>query len=302
VDSVQQLHPPGNAADNVRQAAHATNVVYRTHFPVSKDSFNTLWIGERLTPVERACLQSFVTHGHRITLWCYELPEDVPEGVAIGDAGQILPADQIIRYRSGSVSLFSNRFRYELQRRGLGVWVDTDFYLLTPMPALPHFTFAWESDERIGTAVLRLPPDSQLTASLLRIFAEKDVPEWMPIRDRTRARLRLWRTGRIGLHLMPWGTAGPRAVTHFCRRYELGRRALPSDMFYPVHWSRADWLLNPSISVDSVITERTVGIHLWNELIKDHKLTPAPRGSFLARLQDEGTAKLPAAHRSRASA
>lgn len=297
---MQQSRPNAIPEAQVHLTAGAANVVYPTHFPARKDSFNTLWIGGRLTPVERACLQSFVRHGHRITLWCYDIPENVPAGVLIGDASQIFPANQIIRYRSGSVSLFSNRFRYELQRRGLGVWVDTDFYLLRPMPALPDFTFAWESDSLIGTAVLRFPADSPLTDALLHIFAETDVPDWLPIRDRMRARLRLWRTGRTGLALMPWGTAGPRAVTHFCRRYELGRRALPTDMFYPVHWSRADWVLDPSMSVESVITERTVGIHLWNEMIKDRKLVPAPRGSFLARLQAEGGAQMPAAPRSRA--
>lgn len=298
---MQQFHQLGNLEDHAILTASAANVVYPAQFPARKESFNTLWVGGELTAVERACLQSFVTHGHRITLWCYKIPENAPPGVLIGDASQIFPADQIIRYRSGSVSLFSNRFRYELQRRSLGVWVDTDFYLLKPMPALPDYTFAWESEALIGTAVLRLPSDSELTASLLRIFTETVVPDWLPIRDRIRARLRLWRTGRTGLPQLPWGTAGPRAVTHYAHQYDLGSCALPTDMFYPVHWSRADWVLDPSISVDSMTTERTVGIHLWNEIIKSHKLAPAPRGSFLARLQEEGAMDMTLQRRARAT-
>jgi hypothetical protein len=32
----------------------------------------------------------------------------------------------------------------------------------------------------------------------------------------------------------------------------------------------------------------TVTVHLWNERIKHFKEKPAPKGSFLARLQQEG--------------
>ena len=38
------------------------------------------------------------------------------------DAAEILPESRIIRHKTGSVALFANWFRYELQRRGLGTW------------------------------------------------------------------------------------------------------------------------------------------------------------------------------------
>jgi hypothetical protein len=40
--------------------------------------------------------------------------------------------------------------------------------------------------------------------------------------------------------------------------------------------------------LEEIITERTVGIHLWNECIKGYKDAAAPKGSFLDRLQREG--------------
>jgi hypothetical protein len=91
----------------------------------------TLWIGPQLGAVERACLKSVISQGHPLALYCYDVPEGVPTGVEVRDAASILPRDRVIRHRSGSVAIFANWFRYELQRRELGIWLDTDVYPLS---------------------------------------------------------------------------------------------------------------------------------------------------------------------------
>src|SRR5689334_5913692 len=93
----------------------------------------TLWIGESLGPVERACLCSVIRQGHRLVLYCYRRPAGVPEEVELKDAATILPESSVFYHRKGSVALFADWFRYELQRRGSGTWVDTDVYLLRPL-------------------------------------------------------------------------------------------------------------------------------------------------------------------------
>ena len=258
--------------------------------PVSahEDRINSLWIGDRLGRVERACLRSVLAHGYRGVLWCYARPEGVPEGVELRDAAEILPENAIIRHHSGSVALFTNWFRWELQRRGLGIWADCDLYLLKPLGEVPDHLFGREAQDRIGTAILRLPPDSALLPPLLDIFREVSVPSWIPWRPRLAARWRLWRDGRTGLAQMPWGTSGPRAFTHFVRACGLDRLARPQEVFYPVHWRQAGWIRDPAIGVEEATTDASCALHLWNELIKAYKDEPAPRGSFLARLQAEG--------------
>src|SRR5687768_2878830 len=82
----------------------------------------TLWIGPSLGAVERACLKSVLRQGHRLALYCYREPIGVPDGVELRDAAEILPEHRIIRHKTGSVALFANWFRYELQRRSLGTW------------------------------------------------------------------------------------------------------------------------------------------------------------------------------------
>src|SRR5690606_1292398 len=90
------------------------------------DDLVTLWIGPRLSFLERACLRSALAHGHKVALYCSPPPAGVPAGIELRDAAAILPESEIIRHRGGSPALFANRFRYELLHRGLGVWIDCD--------------------------------------------------------------------------------------------------------------------------------------------------------------------------------
>ena len=249
---------------------------------------NMLWIGPSLGPVERACMHSVMRHGHPLTLYCYDRPEGVPSGVELADAAEVLPADQIIRHKSGSVALFSNRFRYELQRLGLGTWLDCDAYLLAPLDGQSPYLMGEEEPGRIAVGILRLPSDSPILTSLIELFDEARVPPWLPLRSRIAARWRLARTGRAGLSAMPWGSAGPHAVTALARKYGLDRFALAPEIFYPVNWRQAAWLRDPRIGLEDVVAPRSISIHLWNECIKSFKNDPAPAGSFLARLQQEG--------------
>jgi hypothetical protein len=238
--------------------------------------------------VERACLKSVLDQGHTLALYCYGEPAGVPDGVEIRDASTIIPERSIIRHKTGSFALFSNWFRYELQRREAGTWVDCDVYLLAPLDDASPCLFGEEAPGRINTGVLRLPPDSPLLPPLLALFDERSVPPWLPFRSRTAARLRLWRGGRSGLASMPWGSAGPNALSYLAHRHGMSRFALPSETFYPVPWQDALWITDPDRSLEAVVTPRTVAVHLWNERIKQVKDQPAHPGSFLARLQDEG--------------
>ena len=248
----------------------------------------TLWIGPSLGAVERACLRSWLRHGHRAVLYCYSAPEGVPAGVELRDAAEILPAERIIRHRSGSVSLFSNWFRYELLRRGLGTWVDGDAYLLKPLESSRPYLIGECEPGRVNGAVLRMPSDSPLLPPLLALFEERTVPAWLPWRSWLAAQWRLRTRGRSGLARMPWGSAGPEALTALARRTGLIGEAVPPHILYPVRWQDAGWVRDPAARLEERISPATVVVHLWNERIKHFKDAPAPEGSFLARLQAEG--------------
>jgi hypothetical protein len=247
-----------------------------------------LWIGPSLGPVERACIRSVLRQGHALSLYCYAPPAGVPEGVVLRDAAEIVPESGIVRHRGGSAALFANLFRYRLQQAGRGIWLDCDIYLLAPIRRKGGHLFGEEAPGRINTAVLRLPPDSPLLPPLIACFDDRNVPPWIPLGARLAARWRLALTGRAGLSRMPWGVAGPLAITALAREYGLSAQAQPPEIFYPMPWQQAAWIRDPARRLEEVTTPRTVAVHLWNERIKHFKDAPAPPGSFLARLQREG--------------
>jgi hypothetical protein len=248
----------------------------------------TLWIGEALGPVERACLRSVLRQGHQFDLYCYGAVAGIPDGVQVRDANAVIPDSEIFFSRSGSVAAFSDWFRYELQRRDAGTWLDADVYLLHPLDGEADYLFGEEDPSGINNAVLRIPPDSQLLSMLLEMFETKRVPSWLPWRYYLPGRIGELIHGPGDLTRLAFGSTGPFALTAAAKRLGLQSKALPVEVFNPVAWDKADWILDPAITLDSLITERTVAVHLWNQCIQQFKNSPAPEGSFLARLQREG--------------
>lgn len=258
-----------------------------------------LWIGDRLGPVERACLRSMLRQGHSLALYCYGRVGGVPKGVEVRDGSEVLPEAAILHHKDGSVALFSDWFRYEVQRRGLGTWVDTDNYLVRPLDMKAPYLFGKEvlhpprigrrwPKEIIAAGVLRIPADSPMLAPLLKLFERSTIPDWLPLHWRLWARLRGVLGHPLTLSSLPWGMAGPFAVSALAERFGASQWALPSQAFNPAHWYEARWILDPAMSLDQFVTDETFGVHLWNECIKGFKNDPAPAGSFLARLHQEG--------------
>lgn len=136
----------------------------------------------------------------------------------------------------------------------------------------------------LNNAVLRLPAESEIVRRLLAPIRNKTRPSWMK-----RSWRNLLRSGRgRDPSRLPWGMTGPLGLTAVARELGLASHALPPAVFYPVQWRDAHWIKDPALRVEDVVTDRTVGIHLWNQRISRFKNDPAPQGSFLDRLHREG--------------
>jgi hypothetical protein len=247
----------------------------------------SFWHGAPLGPVERACARSLLRQGHALTLYCYRDPGGVPAGVTVRDASAILPEQRLFRHRNGSPGMFADWFRYELLRQGRGTWVDLDLYFLAPLNADRPYLFGLQEPGVINNAVLRIPSDSTLLARLLRVFEESRSPPWLTAREKFEAG---WKRikGEHGASRLPWGATGPRALTALARELDLVEWALPQTVFYPVPWQKARWIADPSIPLETVVTDRTVAVHLWNQCIAPLKQARPLSGSFLERLVAEG--------------
>src|SRR5437764_1467400 len=136
--------------------------------------FQGFWHGPPLDVVLRACLQSFIEQGHAFHLYVYE-PVDVPDGVVLMDANEVIPFEEIFYYRdptTGRKDLgpFSDLFRFRLLDMRGGWWVDVDTVCLSSH--IPQADSAWArefpeySPAALGTSSIALSEGSDLAKTL----------------------------------------------------------------------------------------------------------------------------------------
>lgn len=251
---------------------------------------NALWLGGKLGPLETACLASFVRHGHRVVLHVYDDVGGIPAGVETADAAAILPRSRIIRYKhsGGSLALFSDLFRYEILRRGKGIWIDCDMYCVRPVAGDSAHVYGWESDTSINCAILGLPPGLPLLDRLADIF-ENPSPSWpwIGLKDRLALEARANAGETLTVGDLPWGATGPAALTYYLRDAGLAGHAAPRPVYYPLSWEQAPLLARTGYDVARVITPQTRTIHLWHSSL-EYRVPRIERGSALDRLYTTG--------------
>ena len=91
-----------------------------------KNQVQSLWIGGDLSTMERLSAQSFIKQGEEYHLYTYGDVGNIPPGVVVCDANEILDESEIFTYKNGSYSAFSNLFRFTLLEKCGGYWADTD--------------------------------------------------------------------------------------------------------------------------------------------------------------------------------
>jgi hypothetical protein len=248
---------------------------------------NMLWIGDTLGRFEHLSIASWLSAGHEVRLHSYGAIKEVPTGVELVDATRTAAFETMQRLRhrtTGSFALASDYFRYRLQQDGAGLWSDLDVVCLKPVPIDGDVVFGLEDPNTINGAVLYLKQGLPLTEGLADLFVDNFVPRWVRRSRARKLKLKRFFGVRITPADLPWGTFGPNAISELARQHGYFDSAKAPDVFYPLHYSEAHRLFDPSFSLDMVVTERTVAVHLWNEMLRDLKKTPPPAGSPLERL------------------
>ena len=81
--------------------------------PDAVPTVSSFWYGTALPPHCWLCLKSFIDRGYQFELYTYA-QLDVPRGVTLRDARELLPESRVFFYRSGpgagSVAAFANLF------------------------------------------------------------------------------------------------------------------------------------------------------------------------------------------------
>ena len=94
----------------------------------------SMWVGNKISKIERLSMQSFQSNGMSYTLYVYNDVKNIPDGVNIDDANKILHESEVTTYKKGpgkgSYAGFADYFRWALMYKVGGVWVDTDVICL----------------------------------------------------------------------------------------------------------------------------------------------------------------------------
>jgi hypothetical protein len=211
-----------------------------------------LWIGERLSTLERLSIASFLANGHPVHLYTYGPVANVPAGAEIRDANEILTRDLVFPnppgFGQGSFAGFSNMFRYKLLLDHGGMWCDCDVVCLRPFEFAGDYVVARERNpphapsagdtEKLNGCVLKAPRNARVMLECYAICTELDK------------------------NSLKWGDIGPDLVTKRFLRHRLEQHSLPPSAFCPIDWWEADKLVAPGVREPA----GAHAVHFWNEV------------------------------------
>ena len=209
-----------------------------------RDPIQCLWIGPRLSAMERLSITSFLQHGHEVHLYTYGDVDGIPPGTVVRDGNEILPAERIFFYRDhASPSGFANFFRYKLLLDRGGWWVDTDMVCLRPFDFDGDYVFGGEISRgvwAVNCGVIRAPRGSEAMAFAWEVCNAKDPAT------------------------LQWGETGPALTKTVVERFGLHDAVQPPDVFCPLPWWEWRRLLDGDDAF--ALPPAAFAVHLWNEM------------------------------------
>jgi hypothetical protein len=247
----------------------------------------SLWIGPRLHYLNQLCLLSHVRAGHPTLLYCTDAVGNVPDGVEVRPASEIMAFDMDL-VAATSPSFLSNVFRYRMIRNTGAVWIDCDAFCHRPFPEEMDYIFGQHGlAGALNCGVIGLPQQCAVMDLLLDYYDNlPDYPAWW--NDRQRKKMdrqpdglshaaRIFATERTAF--------GPQAFTHFAKQAGIFDQALPREVLYPVPFQLNDVFYDPHGRVEGHFTDATLSVHLYTNGTKPwwRKHVPLP-GSYAARM------------------
>ncbi len=217
----------------------------------------SLWIGEKLSIMERLAISSFLQNGHAFHLYVYDEVEGVPQGTILRDANEIIPAEKIFKYKHHDTCAgFADLFRYKLLLERGGYWVDTDVVCLRPFAFSADHMFAKVRSSRrrillsgkryhITNWFIKAPIGSQIMDYCYREAARGN-PEQLV-----------------------FGQTGPRLMTAAVEKFGVQEYVAPLDIFCPIYASQWRQLISGSCIAEwkwRKAMRSSYAVHLYHEM------------------------------------
>ena len=220
----------------------------------------SLWIGKSLSKLEQLSMKSFIDHGHIYHLYTYDNVENIPNGVIVKDGNDILSKDEIYTYKNGSVSAFSNLFRFTLLYKKGGYWVDTDLI------CLKKFTFK-EDDIVLSTEPLKSYNSQTPISSLIKL--NKNSKEAKFGMDTQKEHKKQILNRKLG-----WGS-GPLTVKLLVEKFDLRHKLLNWNRTCSCCWLDYKSIFYPNTPTNINVIKKMedipkdmLCIHLWHEMLR----------------------------------
>ena len=219
---------------------------------MSRPIIQSLWIGEKLSTMEIMSINSFIKNGNEFHLYVYGNIPNVPKGTIIKDGNEILPANEIFIYNDelsknlmggGSVSAFSNLFRYKLLYEKGNYWSDLDMICLKYFDFNDEFVFSSEYDLDTNVIIIN--------AGIIKCPINSDVMKYC-----------YEKTQNTNKDNVIWGQIGPKLVKEAVLKHNLNNYVKSPLHFCPISYDQITRIVN---DFSFNIPVETYCIHLWNE-------------------------------------
>lgn len=218
----------------------------------------SLWISSTIDDMQILCIKSFLAMGIEFQLYTYNDVHNIPDGVIIKNANDILDAKFIFIDNKQSYATFTDWFRIKLLYDTGGWWVDCDVLLIKPFETVDEYVFATESfyaqgnlEIRICNAVIKMPQFSNIGRNILSKIEEKlsmqsvDDIEWT----------------EIGA-----GFLKEEIIDNYLEGY-----VVAPDTFCPNAWNTFE---QASLQENFLLSPDTYTVHLWNNMWRWNNLQP----------------------------
>ena len=194
--------------------------------------------------MEQLSVASFLAHGHEYHLWAYEPVANVPRGVTMRDAEQILPRASAFQYSQHRTwSGFANFFRYKLLLERGGWWADTDLVCVRPFDFADDYVFSSEFSlgrQMVNIGAIKAPAGSEIMQFMWDTCQSKDPAK------------------------LVWGETGPALMEEAVGKFSMQRFVRDWRTFCPIGFREWRRLIEP-IDADDLSGE-THAVHLWHEM------------------------------------
>ncbi|MEM6408750.1 MAG: hypothetical protein AAF700_10060 [Pseudomonadota bacterium] len=250
-----------------------------------------LWIGGALTYMEQLCAVSFRDAGHHVKMYTYGDVANIPDGIEICDAAEIMPLGTVIAHeRTGSPAPQADKWRYALlAKTDDQIWADTDAYCVKRFTTQTGHFHGWESAHHINNGVLGLPSDSETLAQLIAFTSDEyAIPDWFKPELRAEMERKKAEGNPVHVGAQSWGVWGPQALTHFLHKTGEQKYAMPIEALFPISFKKRRMMLKPNADLSQYITGNTLSIHFWGRRMRmriiEREGGEPPKDSLIGKL------------------